>query len=52
MTKKGKLRMIKELVRILGRKGLCDLGYDVPEGQLALDFIKMKKAKEKLPCQT
>ena len=25
------------------------MGYNVPEGQSARDFIKMKKAKEKLP---
>ena len=30
-------------------KGLRDLGYNVPKGQSALDFIKMKRAKEKLP---
>ena len=48
-TKKGKLRTVKELVKILGVKGLRDLGYNVPAGQPALDFIKMKKAKEKLP---
>ena len=41
--------MIKELVEILGVRGLRDLGYNVPEGQSARDFIKMKKAKEKLP---
>ena len=49
MTKKGNLRTIKELVKISGIKGLCDLGYNVPERQSALDFIKMKRAKEKLP---
>ena len=48
-TKKGELRTVKELVKILGIKGLCNLGYNVPEGQSARDFIKMKKAKEKLP---
>ena len=46
MTKKGELRTVKELVKILGIKSL---GYNVPEGQSARDFIKMKKAKEKLP---
>ena len=49
MTKKGKLRTVKELVKIVGIKGLRDLGYNVPEGQSDLDFIKMKRAKEKLP---
>ena len=49
MTKKGELRTVKELVKILGIKGLRDLGYNVPEGQSARDFIKMKKAKEKFP---
>ena len=49
MTKKGELRTVKKLVKIFGVKGLCDLGYNVPEVQSALDFIKMKKAKEKLP---
>ena len=48
MTKKGNLRKVKELVKILGIKGVCDLGYNVPEHQSALDFIKMKRAKEKL----
>ena len=48
MTKKGKLRTVKELVKILRLKGLRDLGYNVPEGQSALDFIKMKRANEKL----
>ena len=41
--------MVKELVEILVVRGLRDLGYNVPEGQSAWDFIKMKKAKEKLP---
>ena len=49
MTKKGNLRTIKELVKILCTNGLHDLGYNVPKGQFALDFIKMKRAKEKLP---
>ena len=49
MTKKGELRMVKELVKILGVKGLCNLGYNVPEGQSAWDFIKMTKPKEKFP---
>ena len=49
MTKKEELRTVKELVKILGVKGLRDLGYNVPDGQSARDFIKMKKAKEKLP---
>ena len=48
-TKKGELRTVKELVKILGVKGLHNLGYNVPEGQSARDFVKMKKAKEKLP---
>ena len=49
MTKKMNLRMVKVSVKILGIKRLCDLGYNVPERQSALDFIKMKRAKEKLP---
>ena len=49
MTKKGELRRVQELVKILGIKGLSNLGYNVPEGQSTWDFIKMKKAKEKLP---
>ena len=49
MTKKGNLRTVKELVKILGANGLCDLGYNVAKGQSTLDFIKMKRAKEKLP---
>ena len=51
-TKKGNLRTVKELVKILGVKGLRDLGYNVTEGQSALDFIKMKRAKEKLPSSS
>ena len=49
MTKNGNLRTVKELVKILGIKGLRDSGYNVPERQSALDFIKVKRAKEKLP---
>ena len=49
MTKRGELKTVKELVKILGVKGLCDLGYNVSEGQSARDFVKNKKAKEKLP---
>ena len=48
-TNKGNLRTVKELVKILGANGLHYLGYNVPKGQSALDFIKMKRAKEKLP---
>ena len=33
MTKKGELRTVKELAKILGVKGLRDLGYNVPGGQ-------------------
>ena len=46
MTKKGELRRVKELVMILGIKGFHDLGYNVPEGQSAQDFITMKKQKK------
>ena len=49
MTRKRELRTVRELVKILGIRGLCNLGYNVPEGQSAQDFIKMKKAKGKLP---
>ena len=48
-TKKGNLRTVKELVKILGANGLRDLGYNVPMGQSARDFMKMKRAKEELP---
>ena len=41
--------MVKELVKILGIRGLRDLSYNVPEGQSAWDFIKMKKANKQLP---
>ena len=37
MTKKGELRTVKELVKILGIKGLRNLGYNVPEGQSTQD---------------
>ena len=48
-TKEGNLRTVKELVKILGTNRLHDLGYNVPKGQSTRDFIKMKRAKEKLP---
>ena len=41
--------MVEELLKILGIRGLRDLAYNVPEGQSAQDFIRMIKAKEKLP---
>ena len=50
MTKKGNLRTVKELVKLLGANGLRDLGYNVPKGQSTLDFIKMKRAKKAAFC--
>ena len=50
MTKKRKLRMVKEIAKILGICSLRDLGYDIPEGKItAREFVMLNKAEEELP---
>ena len=49
-TKKGKLRMVKEIAKILGICSLEDLGYEIPAGKItAREFVMLNKAEEELP---
>ena len=50
MTKKGNLRMVKEIAKILAIRSLRDLGYDIPAGKItAREFVMLNKAEEELP---
>ena len=50
MYKKGRLRMVGELDKILGITRLQDLGFDIPRGELtAQQAVILNKAEEELP---
>ena len=49
-TKKGKLRMVTEIAKILGICSIRDLGFDIPAGKItAKEFVMLNKAEEELP---
>ena len=51
MIKGGKLRSFGEIVKILGKERLCDLGFDISkEGKLTVQqAIMLNKVEEELP---
>ena len=50
MTKKGNLRKVKEIAKILGVRSLRDLGYGIHAGKItAREFVMLNKAEEELP---
>ena len=50
LTTKGKLKSVGMLSDILGKGGLCNLGFDIPRDKLtARQAIMLNKAQEELP---
>ena len=50
LTTKGKLKSVGMLTDILGKGGLCNLGFDIPRGKLtAQQTVMLNKAAEELP---
>ena len=50
MTKKGGLKSAKELMKILGKEGLRDLGYNVNKGKVtAWQAAMLNKVEEEIP---
>ena len=49
-TRKGNLRTVKEISKILGIRSLRDLGYDITTGKItAREFVMLNKAEVELP---
>ena len=45
----GKLRLVKEIEKILGKKGLCDLGFDIPAGKVTpQEAVMLNRVEEGL----
>ena len=50
LTTKGKLKLVGMLADILGKGGLCNLGFDIPRGKVtAQQAVMLNKVKEELP---
>ena len=46
----GKLRLVGAIAEILGKGGLCDLGFDVPTGKVtARQAVMLNSMEEELP---
>ena len=53
LTTKGVLKSVGMLVDILGKGGLCNLGFDVPRGKVtARQAVMLKKAAKELPSES
>ena len=50
---KGVLKLVRMLADILGKGGLCNLGFDIPRGKLtARQGVMLNKAAEELPSES
>ena len=50
MTKKGELKLAKEIITILGKKGLCILDFNVSKGKVTSRKVEMlNKVEEEIP---
>ena len=50
LTTKRKLKSVGMLLDILGKGGLCNLGFDIPRGKVtARQAVMLNKVKEELP---
>ena len=50
MTKKGGLKSAKEVMKILGKEGLCDLDFNIPKGKVtARQAAMLNKVEEEIP---
>ena len=53
LTTKGVLKSVGMLVDILGKGGLCSLGFDIPRGKVtARQAVIINKAAEELPSES
>ena len=53
LTTKGVLKSVGVLVDILGKGGLCNLGFDIPRGKVtAQQAVMLNKAAEELPSES
>ena len=53
LTTKGVLKSIGMLPNILGKGGLCNLGFDIPRGKVTdLQAVMLNKAAEELPSES
>ena len=53
VTTKGVLKSIGMLVDILGKGGLCNLGFDIPRGKVTTrQAVMLNKAAEELPSES
>ena len=52
LTTKGVLKSVGMLADILGKGGLCNLGFDIPRGKItAQQALMLNKAAEELPSE-
>ena len=50
MTKKGGLKLVKEIIKILGKEGLCDLDFNIPEGKItSRQAAMLNEVEEDIP---
>ena len=53
LTTKGVLKSVGMLADILGKGGLCNLGFDIPRGKVtARQAVMLNKAAEELPSES
>ena len=53
LTTKGMLKSVGMLADILGKSGLCNLGFDISRGKVtALQAVMLNKAAEELPSES
>ena len=53
LTTKGVWKSVGMLVDILGKGGLCNLGFDIPRGKVtAQQAVMLNKAAEELPSES
>ena len=50
MIRGGKLGSFGEIAKILGKEGLCDLGFDISKGKLmAQQALALTRVEEEMP---
>ena len=50
MIRGGKLKLVGAIVEILGKGGLCDLGFDIPTGKVtAQQAVMLNRVEKELP---
>ena len=53
LTTKGVLKSVGMLADILGKGGLCNLGFDIPRGRVTVQqAVMLNKAAEELPSES